>query len=143
MNGGPVVRVREPEGLTLVPGASGIARFVLDVADGFHAQANPATQPFLIPLTLKLRSSGGLRVGSARYPPGRPHRLEGAEDALLTYDGTFEVAVPVEALPAAPPGERSLRGSLRYQACDDRMCLFPVSSAVTLTVRVVTTVEAR
>ena len=56
---------------------------------------------------------------------------------LLTYEDTFEIIIPLKASESAQPGDWVLQGSLRYQACDARSCLFPASVSVSLPVRVI------
>lgn len=133
----PIVDVKVAP-VTLAAGGVTEARITLVVADGYHIQANPASGEFLIPLRLDLRGRGGVRVGKPGYPRGRPYRLPGADVDWMTYEGTLEVAVPLEAQESAPEGERVLRGVVRYQACDDGRCLFPESVPVAFPVRVVT-----
>jgi len=133
----PIVAVRAPP-VTLAAGGATQTRITLVVADGYHVQANPASGDFLIPLRLDLRGQGGVRAGKPRYPRGRRYRLPGADEDWMTYEGTLDITVPLEAQESAPEGERLLRGALRYQACDGRRCLFPVSVPVTLPVSVVT-----
>jgi DsbC/DsbD-like thiol-disulfide interchange protein len=132
----PIVAVTA-QPVTLAAGGATQARITLVVADGYHVQANPASGEFLVPLQLALRGRGSVRVGKPAYPRGRPYRLPGADEDWMTYGGTLEIAVPLEAQESAPEGELALRGTLRYQACDDGSCFFPASVPVTLPVRVV------
>jgi hypothetical protein len=131
-----VVRVLPPEAVLVVPGGSADVRLEVTVAPGFHVQANPASEPYLIPLKLELKPAPGLRPGKVTYPPGRPYRLRGATSDLSTYGGSFDVRVHLEAEKGAATGERRVEGSLRYQACDDRVCLRPASVAVEIPVTV-------
>jgi hypothetical protein len=132
-----IVTVRTPPVVTLGVGEAAEARFAVAVADGYHIQANPASDPFLIPARLELEAKTGVRARTPRYPPARPFRLEGTSSDLRTYEGTFEIVVPIEAGERTRPGERVLSGRLRYQACDARTCLFPAATPVRLTVRIV------
>jgi hypothetical protein len=132
----PVVRVAEPTAVVVAPGGKAQARISVTIAPGFHVQANPASQPNLIPLRLALKERPPLRVGDSRYPPGKSHRLQGSEFELSVYDGTIELGVSIEAAKDAAPVETALEGSLRYQACDDRVCLRPQELPVRLPVRV-------
>jgi hypothetical protein len=106
------------------------------VGDGFHLQANPASQEYLVPTKLEVVRAADLWPGRPVYPPGRPYRLQGAASDLAIYDGTFEIRVPLEASNDAAPGERSLQGTLHYQACDTRICLKPASVEFALPVRI-------
>lgn len=102
----------------------------LEIAEGFHIQANPASQPYLIPAVLELDALAGLELGDPVYPPGTPYRIHGADEDLSTYGGELTIRVPVSVSPGAAPGERALLGTFRYQACDARHCLAPTSIAI-------------
>ena len=131
-----VLTTTQKTGVTLAPGGTTEVRLGVHVAPGYHVQANPASDPFFIPLTLEIEAGRHVRAGNPIYPPGQPLRLAGAESELWIYDGTFEVRVPLMADPTADPGPRVLAGSLRFQACDDRSCLAPSSIPVEITARV-------
>jgi DsbC/DsbD-like thiol-disulfide interchange protein len=132
----PVVTVHAPP-VTLAAGGKGEARLSVTVADGYRVQANPASGEFFIPVELGLKAAGGVSSGEPVYPPGKPYRLPGTSDDLMTYEGTFEIVVPLRADASARPGSRRLKGALSYQACDSRSCLFPASLPFDLQVMVV------
>lgn len=137
MTASTVLTVQPPVLVTLVVGEVAEARITVVVAEGYHIQANPASSEFLVPARLELKARGGVRPGRPVYPPGQSYRLEGTSDDLMTYEGAFEIVVPLEASESARPGNRILQSMLHYQACDARSCLFPTSVPVKLTVRVV------
>jgi hypothetical protein len=106
------------------------------VKPGYHVQANPVLNPDLIPLTLEIKPAPDARSGKPIYPPAKRLRLEGDSVALVVYDGSFTVRTPIRLSKRAAPGTRDLSGALRYQACDDRHCLFPTTIPFTLKLRV-------
>jgi uncharacterized protein YyaL (SSP411 family) len=83
-------------------------RALLEVKDGWHINANPASSPYLIPTEIR-----GAR--EATYPEGKPMTFAFSKDPLSVYDG--EVVIPFT-------GEGPV--VLVYQACDDTRCLSPV-----------------
>ena len=131
-----ILTISQEAALSIVPGGSAAGRLSVVVSPGYHVQANPASDEFLIPLQLEIQPRDGLRTGDPTYPPGQPHRLEGTDSDLWIYTGTFELLLPIMAAPSAVPGEYVLDGSLRYQACDSRSCLAPTSVPVEIAVRV-------
>ncbi len=131
-----VVTVAEVAAVMIAPGGKAEACVSATVAPRFHVQANPASQPYLIPLRLDLQEKPPLRLASPVYPAGKPHRLQGSDLDFSVYDGTIEVCVPVEATHGAATGDLAIVGSLRYQACDDRRCLRPQTVSVRVPVRV-------
>ncbi|MBI2058809.1 MAG: hypothetical protein HYT87_03480 [Nitrospirae bacterium] len=106
------------------------------VAEGYHVQANPPSKDYLVPVELRVDDTSILHVGTPLYPPGKPHRIEGETDPISTYEGTFEVLLPIDADLMAPEGEHMLKGEMAYQACDNHRCLFPASVPVEISVRV-------
>lgn len=133
---GPVsVRVSSP--VVVEAGRSADAGFMVEIAEGFHIQANPASDRFLIPAELKLGPARGIEPGVPAYPQGRPHRLEGASTDISTYEEAIRILVPLQADEAAELGDRLLRGTLRYQACDARRCFPPALLPVEVAVRIV------
>lgn len=131
-----VVNVPAVEPVILAAGHEAEARVTVIVADGYHIQANPASSQFFVPTRLQLRAKGGVVPREPVYPLGRPYRLAGMPDELMTYEEAFVVVVPLVAGESAQPGDYLLQGSLRYQACDDRSCLFPATVPVNIPVRV-------
>lgn len=107
------------------------------VKPGYHVQANPVENASLIPITLKIDPAAGVTVGRPVYPTAKRIRLPGDDHDLVVYDGEFTIALPVQLTSDFAPGDTvALNGSLRYQACDDRHCLFPVTVPLTLALRV-------
>lgn len=107
------------------------------VKPGFHVQANPVENPSLIPITFKIDPAAGVTVGKPLYPVAKRIRLQGDDHDLVVYDGTFTIALPLTLSRDFAPGDNvKLNGSLRYQACDERHCLFPVTVPLALAVNV-------
>ena len=88
----------------------------LDILDGWHVNANPATLDELIPTEVQ----GG--IGEFDYPEGETVRFGFVDHDLAVYQGRVELRGRVAA------DTRML--ALVYQACDDRRCLPPVTMEV-------------
>jgi len=132
-----VVTVQPPPGIEVKPGAGTRVAIQIAVKPGYHVQANPVENPDLIPITLKIDAAGSVSVGEPVYPVAKRMRLPGDSQDLVVYDGTFSISLPVKVGRDAAAGEAvTLKGTLRYQACDDRYCLFPVTLPVALVVTI-------
>uniref|UniRef100_UPI003563C840 protein-disulfide reductase DsbD domain-containing protein n=1 Tax=Guyparkeria sp. TaxID=2035736 RepID=UPI003563C840 len=90
-----------------------VVRLAID--EGFHINANPASEDFLVPTRVTALDG---EIGSIDYPSGKPFRAEFARSAIDVYEGVLELRVPVT-------GEMPTRLRLDLQACDDRVCLAP------------------
>jgi hypothetical protein len=137
--GPPAAVTVETPDLSVAAGGTAVAKVTVRIRPGFHVQANPAADEFLVPLTVDLPERPPVRVGLPVYPAGRPHRLRGAVTELSTYEGVVTVRVPLRV--DGETGEVrdevvALAGSLRYQACNDRVCLRPSTVPLRLVVRV-------
>jgi suppressor for copper-sensitivity B len=113
--------------------ADGEARLVARVAvdEGWHVQAHVPTYDYLIPTVLRLDLPPGAGTPEIEYPAPRRYKFGFAEDELDVYDG--ELALPVRfRLPPGARGPFEITATLRYQACDDKLCLPPVETRASL-----------
>ena len=131
----PIVAIIPAEPVSIARGQTAQVTVTATIRKGFHIQANPAADEFLIPTSLTVKAGDGLVPGTPVYPPGRPYKLQGSTDDLLTYEDEVIISLPVTATAAAPNGE--LTGELRFQPCDDRRCFFPRTVPVVIPVKIV------
>ena len=110
--------------------AGGVANVMIgiDVLKQWHVNANPAS-PSSIPTEVHLEPSPGATPGAPLYPPPHVVKLPIDDQPLSVWDGAVEIRVPVEIAPGAAPGPRTLKGTLRFQACNDQICLPPAKLA--------------
>jgi DsbC/DsbD-like thiol-disulfide interchange protein len=127
-----IVAVVTPESVVVARGQSAQVSIRAKIKKGFHIQANPATDEFLIPTTLVLEAAAGIVPGKPVYPAGLPYRLQGGTKDLLTYEDEVTITLPITVMDSAPGGNSRLTGKLNFQPCDDRKCLFPRSVPITV-----------
>jgi uncharacterized protein YyaL (SSP411 family) len=84
----------------------------LEIADGWHVNANPASLDHLVPTTV----AGAVR--NLAYPPGERLRLGFEAQPLAVYSRSATIHGELA------PGAGRIR--LTYQACNDHSCLPPV-----------------
>jgi hypothetical protein len=106
-------------------GGAGEASVRLDIAQGFHAHANPATDKYYIATALTAEPSDGITPGKPVYPPGAQRKLGFAEKPLSLYEGTVVIKLPLRADKGAAKGRHTLRAKLRVQHCNDEVCFPP------------------
>ncbi len=88
----------------------------------FHINSHTPRSKTLIATVLELEASPGVRVGVLQYPAGTQYSFSFApEEKLDVYTGDFTVKAQV----TAARGDSTLRGLLRYQACDNAVCYPP------------------
>ncbi|MEP0766942.1 MAG: thioredoxin family protein [Fimbriimonadia bacterium] len=102
------------------PGATVQATVSVTIPKGYHAYSNPPTGEGLIPLAVT--SVSGAALKTATYPPGK--MIEFGGEQVGAYDGTVSVQATLE-LPKDASGKHPISLTVRYQLCDDAVCLRP------------------
>ena len=107
-------------------GHPAIVTLKMSLPPGFHANSNKPTESNLIPLTLKW-TGGPLQEGVITYPnPSNGKVLVSQPDKPISVvTGAFDAHDEVQSAGHAAPGPAAQTGTLRYQACNDRMCFPP------------------
>lgn len=110
---------------------------VMKIRDGYHVNARQTTFDYLIPTDLKSETPAGFKVGEVAYPKGTLHKFSFAKDQPLNvYTDTVVLHLPVTVDANAPLGEQHLALKLRYQACNNEVCLPPVTLPVDAVIHV-------
>jgi thiol:disulfide interchange protein DsbD len=111
--------------IPLSPTESKAVQIDVNVIQGFHVQANPASRENLIPTELILEPSSQLQFSIPTYPKGTPFRMSPIGTEVLTYSGSFQIGVAISRLSKSPLKSTLVKGKIRYQACDEKTCLRP------------------
>ncbi|HXI85634.1 MAG TPA: cytochrome c biogenesis protein CcdA [Verrucomicrobiae bacterium] len=98
---------------------------VIDVAEHWHINANPANAEGLIPTTLTLPSAASIVIDRIVYPKGATTRVSWSDEPVALYTGNAIIFAEGHVSADAKPGPVKLEGSLRYQACNDQVCIAP------------------
>jgi thiol:disulfide interchange protein DsbD len=109
----------------LQPGAAFRVAVVLDLAAPWHINANPPSLPDLIPTTLTFEPVKAVQFGAIVYPKGKTETVTWAEEPVALYTGHVVIFAEGNVADNAPLGPLTLKGTLRYQACDDQVCYAP------------------
>ena len=104
---------------------------------GFHVNSNEPLEDFLIPTVLTLTPPDGIALEALAWP--EPIMLEqiGASEPLAVFEEAFVIGAALALGPDLAPGEYVVPGTLRYQACDERMCYIPATADLEFRVAVV------
>ncbi len=111
------------EPATVAAGRQAVVEVRLQVREGLHVNSHRPKSDLLIPTVATLEAAdAGVKVGAVEYPAGESYRFAtDPAEALDVYTGAVMLRVPV----VAAKGEHTLRGTVRYQACNDRSCFPP------------------
>ncbi|MEE8130735.1 MAG: protein-disulfide reductase DsbD domain-containing protein, partial [Vicinamibacterales bacterium] len=108
------------------------ARVALEVAldPGFHVNSNTPLDEFLIPTVLTLDPPAGISLEALAFPEAILLEQLGAEQPLAVFEEKFLIGAALTLDRALSPGSYAVPGTLRYQACNDRMCFNPTNVSI-------------
>lgn len=103
----------------------------VELKPGMHVYAPEVTGGY-IPIDWTIEESSGWQAHPVSYPPSREVHLPAIKETVPVYEGkirlerdlTIGVGKGVEAV-LGPNKELRVKGSFRYQACDERICYRP------------------
>jgi uncharacterized protein YyaL (SSP411 family) len=109
----------------------------VSVVDGWHINANPASDEFFVPTSISTSGAdGSVEVVDVQYPVGSTLESLISESPLRVYEGDVTLHARLRLSRNATAGEADVALSLAYQVCDDSRCLAPASLEFTVPVRV-------
>jgi hypothetical protein len=134
---GPVVKMSPAPLVTAVQGKAATIPLTFHVASGYHINSNQPKSEFLIPTVLKVDATTDIVIGKTSYPDGQDMSFPFAPDEKLNvFTGDFNVDVLVRALRSVQPGKYIVRGTLKYQACDNSACYPPKQLPISFEVKI-------
>ena len=122
---------------SVTPGDTLQAAVVLDIDEGWHANAHEPTLDFLIGTDVTLERADGFTLIETRYPEPElfSFSFTGGEK-LAVYSGEAPIFLRLETDEEIQPGRHVLEGKLTIQICDDSICLPPSTLPVVIPVEV-------
>jgi thiol-disulfide isomerase/thioredoxin len=117
-------------------GATVDAKLPLQLRPGYHVQSNTPTDKYLIPLKLTW-NPGPLQPAAVVYPKPLMEKYSFSPQPQSVFSGNFELTTKFKVPASAIAGPTAITGKLRYQACNDTMCLPPRNMDVSLQVDIV------
>jgi thiol:disulfide interchange protein DsbD len=109
------------------PGDKIELRLKLTIQPPYHINSNPASESYLIPVTVTVDDDFVVSAGAVVYPKGELKKFEFSEKPLSVYENEVQVRVPLEVRHRGNAGPQKISGKVRYQACNDKSCLIPTS----------------
>ena len=113
-------------------------------APGIHVYA--PGNPRYIPVSVTITVPPGVQLHAAVYPQGEDYVFGELKETVKVYSRPFQVrqqiVVSRDAAKAAGVA-MTIGGSVRYQACDDKVCFPPATAPVTITLPIATRAPTR
>jgi len=108
----------------------------LEVRTGYHCNSNKPLDDYLIPLKLTW-APGPLESPEVTYPAPQMEKYSFSPTPLSVYTGNFDLMTKFKVSASATPGQAIITGKLKYQACNDRMCLTPKTIDVSIPIDII------
>ncbi len=96
----------------------------IDLKPKMHVYA-PGVERY-IAIDWQMANGNAAKAQPATWPKAEKLRLDAIDETVPAYTGRFRVVRNIVMGPQAR-GAVTIHGTLKYQACDDRMCYVPAS----------------
>jgi cytochrome c biogenesis protein CcdA/DsbC/DsbD-like thiol-disulfide interchange protein len=106
---------------------------------GFHVNSNEPLEPFLIATELNLDPPAGMELVELAWPQPIMLSQTGADEPLAVFEETFVIGASLAVDGGLEPGQYTVPGVLRYQACDETMCYLPATADLEFSISVIPT----
>jgi len=115
------------------PGVSARIAVTLTIEEGWHTNSHIPSYDNLIPTRAVFAAPPGwTKPAEPAYPPGELKSFSFADKPISVYDGEVVIVGDVVVPADIAAGTYPIRTTVTYQACDDKMCLAPVTVEQTL-----------
>lgn len=106
------------------------------IASTWHINSNKPLDTFSIPTTLKLENA---ELVDAKFPPHEVKTFTfSAGSQLAVFEGTIQIPFTAKL----KPGANTIKATLHYQSCNDKVCLPPKNAEVEFPVTAVAAAPA-
>ena len=109
---------------------------VVDILNGYHMNSHTPSEEYLIPTSVTLAPTPGIREIGAKYPDGQMLQFDFSKEKLSVYSGSVTIRVKLAADANAAPGDATLPFTLRFQACNMSACLPPAKVSVPVKLKI-------
>ena len=127
--------VTETKHLTITPSVSqagGRVSLIVDIVPKPKMHVYAPEQKDYIPISLTVTTAAGVRAGQPQFPKPEKLYLQALKETQFVYSKPFRITQPVTLTKSA--ALVTIKGTLRYQACDDSICYLPQTVAVSWTI---------
>ena len=101
------------------------------VRRGYHINSSEPAEEYLIPTQI-VWDAGTLEIVSVEYPEAEIVTYDFSEKPLSVYSGEIEIVTVLRAPAKGALPSGTLAGRLHYQACNDKACLAPTSTEISV-----------
>lgn len=113
------------------PGETARVAALIDIERDWHTNSNQPTFDYLIPTKIEIVLPAGWPEASIDYPRGEMKTFAFADQPISVYEDEVALIATFTVPDSQTEGVVPVELQLTYQACDDRSCLPPVTTAKT------------
>lgn len=106
------------------------ASLFVDVAPKPTMHVYSPGQKGYIAITLTLDADPAFTAAKAKYPAGEKLFMKILNETQLVYSKPFRITQDIRFVKPGTGASRTIKGTLRYQACDDKICYLPTTVPV-------------
>src|SRR6185503_11058079 len=88
-------------------------------------------------IELTLEPPAGLTIVEIVYPEPKDLKQAGSDQLLSVFERDFSIGVVLDIAPDTKVGEITVPAVLKYQACDEKQCYFPLRLKTAWTLHIV------
>jgi hypothetical protein len=119
------------------PGKSIPVQFTFHIRSGYHINSSKPLTPELIPTSLGFTPPAEMVIAKVQYPAGQLTSFPfDPTEKLSVYSGDVVIKAILISQPNAAPGDYTVHGEFKYQACDNNACYPPKKLPVQFDVKV-------
>ena len=93
-------------------------------------------QPEYVAVSLTLDKDPAITAGTPKFPTPEKVFFQPLKETQLVYSHLFRITQPVTISRAHAEGTLTIKGTLRYQACDDAVCYIPATVPLAWSVKI-------
>ena len=112
------------------PGTTAHVALEIQLDPGYHVNSNTPLDDLLIPTVLTLDPPAGIILAGVAFPEAILLEQAGVPDPLAVFEEEFRIGAALTIDATLAPGAYAVPGTLRYQACNDRMCFNPTTAQI-------------
>jgi DsbC/DsbD-like thiol-disulfide interchange protein len=109
---------------------------VVDVTPKPEMHVYAPEQKGLIPISLVLEANRAVKAHATRFP--KSEKFKPLDEVQFVYSRPFRIVQDVTVTPKAT-GTITIKGTLKYQACDNAICYAPVTVPVAWSISLTST----
>ncbi len=111
--------------------------FRLNIQKPWYIHGAIESESGLIPTRITFHDSPYLKVKDIRYPETEKIRFEYLTEPISVYSGRIIIKASLSSTNDVPPGIKTIKGILSYQACSSSSCLPPEEVPLELRITIV------